>query len=67
MSWHYLQTPILWNMGVDEREETSMDRESKAEMEDDVSIDATPGELAWPLTRWGAERREPKASRKSDP
>ena len=54
-------------MGVDEREETSMDRESKAEMEDDVSIDATPGELAWPLTRWGAERREPKASRKSDP
>ena len=46
MSWHYLQTPILWNMGVDEREETSMDRESKAEMEDDVSIDATPEELA---------------------
>ncbi len=45
-----------------------MDRESKAEMEVDVSIDATPEELAWPLTRGGAERREPpKVSRKSDP
>ena len=40
---------------------------TKAEMEEDVSIDTTPEELAWTLTRGGAERREPKVSRKSDP
>ena len=32
----------------------------KAEMEEDVSIDATPEVLAWAVTRGGAERREPE-------
>ena len=40
---------------------------TKAEMEEDVSIDATPDALAWTLTRGGAERREPEASKKRDP
>ena len=31
---------------------------SKAELEEDVSIDATPEALAWAITRGGAERRE---------
>ena len=31
---------------------------SKAELEADVSIDATPEALAWAVTRGGAERRE---------
>ena len=39
---------------------------SKAEMEEDVSVNATPEALAWALTRGGAERREPKGSRKAD-
>ena len=30
---------------------------SKAEMEEDVSIDATPEALAWAVTRGGAEWR----------
>ena len=29
---------------------------TKADMEEDVSIDATPGALAWSVTRDGAER-----------
>ena len=33
---------------------------SKAGMEEDVSIDATPEALAWAVTRGGAERRDAK-------
>ena len=33
-------------------------RPTKADMEEDVSIDATPEALAWAVTRGGAERRE---------
>ena len=39
---------------------------SKAEIEEDVSVDATPEALAWTLTRGGAERRKPRPSQKSD-
>ena len=39
---------------------------SKSELEEDVSVDATPEALAWAVTRGGAERREPKGSRKAD-
>ena len=31
---------------------------SKAELEEDVSIDATPETLAWAVTRGGAKRSE---------
>ena len=31
---------------------------SKAELEEDVSIDATPESLAWAVTRGGAEPRD---------
>ena len=31
---------------------------SKAELEEDVSINATPEVLAWAVTRGGAERRD---------
>ena len=33
---------------------------SKAELEEDVGIDATPEALAWAVTRGGAERRDAK-------
>ena len=33
---------------------------SKAELEEDVSIDTTPEALAWAVTRGGAERRAAK-------
>ena len=39
---------------------------SKAELDEDVSIDASPEELAWTLTRGGAERQVPKVSQKPD-
>lgn len=39
---------------------------NKAELAEDVSIDATPEALAWALTRGGAERRERSGSRKTD-
>ena len=32
---------------------------TKADLEEDVSIDATPDALAWAVTRGGVERREP--------
>lgn len=32
---------------------------TKAELEQDMRIDATPEALAWAVTRGGAERREP--------
>ena len=35
---------------------------TKADMETDVSIDATPEALAWAVTRGGAERREDSVS-----
>ena len=31
---------------------------SKAQLEEDVSIDATPESLAWAVTRGGAERKD---------
>ncbi len=31
---------------------------SKAQLEEDVSIDATPEALGWAVTRGGAERRD---------
>ena len=31
---------------------------TKADMEEDVSVDATPDALAWAVTRGGAGRRE---------
>ena len=40
---------------------------SKAELEEDVSVDATPEALAWAVTRGGSERREPRGPRKVDP
>ena len=39
---------------------------SKAELEEDVSIDTTPEALAWAVTRGGAEKRLTKKS-KRDP
>ena len=32
---------------------------SKAELEEDAGIDATPEALAWAVTRGGSERRDP--------
>ena len=34
---------------------------SKAELEEDVSIEATPEALAWAVTRGGAEQRDKKS------
>ena len=34
---------------------------SKAEIEEDVSIDATPEALAWAVTRGGVDRSKPTA------
>ena len=34
---------------------------SKAELEEDVSIDTTPEALAWAVTRGGAEQRDKKS------
>lgn len=36
-------------------------RPTKSDMEEDVSIDATPKALAWAVTRGGAERPEEDA------
>ena len=33
---------------------------SKAELEEDVSVDASPEALAWAVTRGGAEKRLPR-------
>ena len=44
---------------VQRRASPSLHQPSKAELEEDVSIDATPESLAWAVTRGGAERREP--------
>ena len=35
---------------------------SKAELEEDVDIDATPEALAWAVTRGGAERRKSESN-----
>lgn len=35
---------------------------TKADMEEDVAIDATPEALAWAVTQGGAERREKDAA-----
>ena len=39
-------------------ENPSSHQPSKAELDEDVSIDALPEALAWALTRGGAERRD---------
>ena len=39
---------------------------SKAELEEDVSIDATPEALAWAVTRGGSERRDATKEPKGD-
>ncbi|MCY4442347.1 MAG: hypothetical protein OXE53_19330 [Deltaproteobacteria bacterium] len=40
---------------------------TKADLEEDVSIDATPDALAWAVTRGGAQRREPTTGRSVEP
>ena len=39
---------------------------SKAELEEDVRVDASPEALAWTVTRGGAERRDPAKSKRAD-
>ena len=39
-------------------ENPSSHQPSKAELDEDVSIDALPEALAWAMTRGGAERRD---------
>ena len=38
---------------------------TKADLEEDVSIDATPDALAWAVTRGGAVRQDAEAERQS--
>ena len=45
-------------MGRDSKVDPAAHQPSKAELEEDVSINATPEALAWAVTRGGAERRE---------
>ena len=40
---------------------------SKAELEEDVSVNATPEALAWAVTRGGAEKRFPTKTDKGAP
>ena len=40
------------------RSNPSSHQPSKAELDEDVSIDASPEALAWAVTRGGAERRD---------
>ena len=44
-------------MGRDSKVAPAAHQPTKAELEEDVSIDATPEALAWAVTRGGAERR----------
>ena len=39
---------------------------TKADLEEDVSVDATPEALAWAVTRGGAKRREDTKSHPKD-
>ena len=62
-----LSTPMS---GVDNREKVCMPSEqpsspaahqpTKAELEEDVSVDATPEALAWAVTRGGVKRLDPE-------
>ena len=45
-------------MGRDLKVDPVAHQPSKAELEEDVSVDAAPEALAWAVTRGGAERRE---------
>ena len=47
-------------MESDPKVDKSAHQPSKAELEEDMSIDATPEDLAWAVTRGGAERRAAK-------
>ena len=40
---------------------------TKADLEEDVSINATPEALAWAVTCGGAERNEPKGPQNNNP
>ena len=63
--------PYIWDNGIDIREEIRMDRDSKvdpaahqpskAELEEDVGVNATPEALGWAVTRGGAEQRDKKS------
>ena len=54
-------------MDRDPKVDPAAHQPSKAELEEDARIDATPEALAWAVTRGGVTRREPKGSQKSDP
>ena len=43
---------------VQRRANPSSHQPSKAELEEDVRVDASPEALAWAVTRGGAERRK---------
>ena len=45
-------------MDRDPKADPATHQPSKAELEEDVSVDATPEALAWAVTRGGAKRRE---------
>ena len=45
-------------MDRDIKDDSATNQPSKAELEEDVGIDATPEALAWAVTRGGAKRWE---------
>ena len=47
-------------MDRDPKADLATHQPSKAELEEDVSINATPEALAWAVTRGGAEQRDKK-------
>ena len=48
-------------MAQEAKADAAAHQPSKSELEDDVSIDATPETLAWAVTRGGAVRRVRRA------
>ena len=53
-------------MGRDSKVAPAANQPTKAELEEDVSIDAAPEALAWAVTRGGAERRDGKEPKGED-
>ena len=51
-------------MGRDPKANLAAHQPSKAELGEDVGIDATPEALAWAVTRGGAEKRLTKKSKR---
>ena len=47
-------------MDRDSKVDPAAHQPSKAELEEDVGVNATPEALAWAVTRGGAERKENK-------